>query len=414
MEKKENSQVTSVSKTLGIVRIFRLIGPGIIIAASIIGPGTVTTTSSTGAQYGYLLLWCCIVSAILAYILNEPGLRWTLKTGKTMLEGIREMNPILSKITFIALFVGALAYQTGNYLGASMAINLLIPGISIQMALIILSAFSVVIAFIGRYKVLENVNTGLVVMMLFAFLITMFGSGPSISGIAQGLVPNVPKGAELLVLGLVGTTVCPDIPFAMSSLTKKKWTNGVQDLRAAKNDLRLNMILTGVVTCAIIICSATTLHPQGITVSSAADMAQQLIPVLGRYAGVLFALGLWAAGFSSAIYMTSCIPPMMAESFGFEDDPKGWKNRSCVGIIAVFPIIVTFVFSGTVPTAIIIAAQVLNTLILPLSVILIAILGNKKKVLGEYSSKPIQNIGMGFLAIVVVLLTITAIRSLIF
>ena len=66
MEKKENSQVTSVSKTLGIVRIFRLIGPGIIIAASIIGPGTVTTTSSTGAQYGYLLLWCCSVSAILA------------------------------------------------------------------------------------------------------------------------------------------------------------------------------------------------------------------------------------------------------------------------------------------------------------------------------------------------------------
>lgn len=411
MENKENRQEPSMVKTLGIVKMFRLIGPGIIIAASIIGPGTVTTTSSTGAKYGYMLLWCCIVSAILAYILNEPGLRWTLKTGKTMLEGIREMNPILSKVTFIALFVGALAYQTGNYLGAAMAINLLVPGLSISAALVILSAFSVVIAFVGRYKVLENVNTGLVVMMLFAFLITMFGSGPSVSGIAKGLIPNIPEGAEVLVLGLVGTTVCPDIPFAMSSLTKKKWKNGIKDLKPAKNDLRLNMILTGVVTCAIIICSATTLHPQGITVSSAADMAQQLIPVLGRYAGVLFALGLWAAGFSSAIYMTSCIPPMMAEAFGFEDDPKGWKNRVCVGIIALFPIIVTFVFSGTVPTAIIIAAQVLNTLILPISVILITILANKKKVLGEYSSKPIQNVAMGLLAVVVVLLTISAISS---
>ena len=119
MENKENRQEPSMVKTLGIVKMFRLIGPGIIIAASIIGPGTVTTTSSTGAKYGYMLLWCCIVSAILAYILNEPGLRWTLKTGKTMLEGIREMNPILSKVTFIALFVGALAYQTGNYLGAT-------------------------------------------------------------------------------------------------------------------------------------------------------------------------------------------------------------------------------------------------------------------------------------------------------
>ena len=86
-------------------------------------------------------------------------------------------------------------------------------------------------------------------------------------------------------------------------------------------------------------------------------------------------------------------------------------NRVCVGIIALFPIIVTFVFSGTVPTAIIIAAQVLNTLILPISVILITILANKKKVLGEYSSKPIQNVAMGLLAVVVVLLTISAISS---
>ena len=70
MENKENRQEPSMVKTLGIVKMFRLIGPGIIIAASIIGPGTVTTTSSTGAKYGYMLLWCCIVSAILAYILN--------------------------------------------------------------------------------------------------------------------------------------------------------------------------------------------------------------------------------------------------------------------------------------------------------------------------------------------------------
>lgn len=70
MEKRND-----VLKTLGFTRIFRSIGPAIIIAASIIGPGTVTTASSTGAQYGYGLLWCSVISAILAYILNEPGLR---------------------------------------------------------------------------------------------------------------------------------------------------------------------------------------------------------------------------------------------------------------------------------------------------------------------------------------------------
>lgn len=403
----------STVKTLGFARIFRFIGPAIIIAASIIGPGTVTTASSTGATHGYALLWCSVISAILAYILNEPGLRWTLKTRTTMLEGIREMNPILAKITFVALFVGALAYQTGNYLGAAMAINLLVPALSVSGAVVLLAVFSVIIAFIGKYKVLENVNTGLVALMLFAFLITMIGSAPSISGIAQGLVPKIPDGGRVLVLGLIGTTVCPDIPFAMSSLAKKRWVNGVDDLKAAHSDLKFNMIATGVITCAITICAATNLYPRGITVSSAADMAQALTPVLGTYAFVLFALGLWAAGFSSAIYMTSCIPPMMQESFGLEDDPKSVPSRVCVLLIAVFPIIVTYAMGGTVPTAIIVAAQVLNTFILPLSVILITILANKKKVLGDCASSVRQNIAMAVVAVVVILLTYTSIPTIV-
>ena len=399
-------------KAMGFARIFRFIGPAIIIAASIIGPGTVTTASSTGASHGYSLLWCSVVSAILAYILNEPGLRWTLKTRTTMLEGIRAMNPILAKVTFVALFVGALAYQTGNYLGAAMAINLLVPAISVSGAVVLLAIFSVIIAFIGKYKILENVNTVLVAMMLFAFLITMFGSAPSVSSIAQGLVPKIPEGGRILVLSLIGTTVCPDIPFAMSSLAKKRWVNGVDDLKPAHNDLKFNMVATGVITCAITICAATNLFPRGITVSSAADMAQALTPVLGTYAFVLFALGLWAAGFSSAIYMTSCIPPMMQESFGLDDDPKSVPNRICVLIIATFPIIVTYAMGGTVPTAIIIAAQVLNTFILPLSVILITILANKKKVLGDCASSVRQNIAMAVVAIVVILMTYTSIPTI--
>ncbi len=399
-------------KAMGFARIFRFIGPAIIIAASIIGPGTVTTASSTGASHGYALLWCSVVSAILAYILNEPGLRWTLKTRTTMLEGIRAMNPILAKVTFVALFVGALAYQTGNYLGAAMAINLLVPAISVSGAVVLLAIFSVIIAFIGKYKILENVNTVLVAMMLFAFLITMFGSAPSVSSIAQGLVPKIPEGGRILVLSLIGTTVCPDIPFAMSSLAKKRWVNGVDDLKPAHNDLKFNMVATGVITCAITICAATNLFPRGITVSSAADMAQALTPVLGTYAFVLFALGLWAAGLSSAIYMTSCIPPMMQESFGLDDDPKSVPNRICVLIIATFPIIVTYAMGGTVPTAIIIAAQVLNTFILPLSVILITILANKKKVLGDCASSVRQNIAMAVVAIVVILMTYTSIPTI--
>ncbi len=407
----QTANETGVRKQLGFLRLLRMIGPGIIIAASIVGPGTVTTASSTGASYGYALLWCTVLTPILAYILEEPCIRWTLKTNTTMLEGVRTQVGLgASRFTFIAIFVGALAYQTGNYVGASMAINLLIPSISISTALLILCVASLVIAFVGRYKILERVNMGLVIIMLGAFLITMFASKPSLGGIASGLIPKIPDGATLLALGLVGTTMCPDIPFALSSLTKKKWSNGIADLKHAKGDLRFNMVLTGVITCAVIICSATVLHPQGITVSSAADMAAQLVPTLGRFAGVLFALGLWAAGFSSAIYMTSCIPPMFQESFNFSPKVEGIASKICIGVIGLFPILVNFFF-GKVPVGIIISAQVLNTFILPVSVIFITLLANKKSVLGESSSTKFQNVGMGLVALVVLLMTITGIPA---
>lgn len=184
-------------------------------------------------------------------------------------------------------------------------------------------------------------------------------------------------------------------------------------MKAAHNDLKFNMVATGVITCAVTICAATNLFPRGITVSSAADMAQALTPVLGTYAFVLFALGLWAAGFSSAVYMTSCIPPMMQEAFGFEDNPKSLSSRICILIIAAFPIIVTFAMGGTVPTVIIVAAQVLNTFILPLSVVLIAILANRRKILGECASSFRQNVAMAVVAIVVILLTYTSIPTII-
>lgn len=407
-----NESGVKVAKTNFLIRIFAVMGPGVVLLGSIVGPGTVTTASSTGAKYGYLLLWCCVVSAFLAYVLNEPGLRWTLKSGKSLLEGIRdEVNPTMSKVTYICIFAGALAYQTGNFLGAAMALNLLVPALSINAGMVILAIFTIFLAVGGKYSVLENSASVLVAMMLIAFVVTMFASGPNVGDVANGFIPRIPHGAEILVLGLIGTTACPDNPFAVSTMTKNKWENGIGDLGKAKRDLRVNMVLVGVITCAIMICSATTLHPVGASVNSAADMAQQLVPFIGRYAGVMFALGLWAAGFSSAIYFTGCFPQMFSEAFGMEYKPKGKASRFVMLIIALFPVIVVFCFAGTVPTVIIITAQVLNTLILPLSVVMIAILANKKKVLGEYSNNAWQNACAVFLGVVVILLTINAVVS---
>ncbi|MCI2062566.1 MAG: Nramp family divalent metal transporter [Eubacteriaceae bacterium] len=405
----DTEEAVKTEKRSFFIRMVSVIGPGVVLLGNIVGPGTVTTASSTGANNGYLLLWCCALSAFFAYVFNEPSLRWTLKTGTSMLEGVRtEISPVMSKITYIAIFSGAIAYQTGNFLGASLALNYLVPGLSVNAGVVILALFTVFLAIMGRYKALENTASILVAMMLIAFVVTMFACKPSLTGVANGFIPRIPHGAEILAMGLVGTTVCPDNVFAMSTMTKNEWHNGLQDLGKAKKDLRINMVLCGLITCAICICAATVLHPQGLTVSSAADMAKILVPFVGRYAGVLFALGLWAAGFSSAIYFTGCFPEMFAESFGKEYSPKSIPSRAIIFIVALFPIVVCYAFSGTVPTSIIITAQVLCTLILPVSIVMIAILMNKRKILGEMANTVWQNICLAVLGLLVLGITINA------
>lgn len=401
-------------KGFSLMKLWRMFGPAVIIAASIIGPGTVTTASVTGAEYRYMLIWTMILTPILAYIFEEPAIRFTLIKGKTLFEGIHDyIHPLASKISFFAIFMGALAYQAGNYMGASMAMNYLVPGLSIQTCMMILAVFAVVLSLIGKYAVIEKTNLILVLLMTVAFLITMFGSKPDIIGVASGLIPRIPKGGEILALGLVATTMCPDIPFALSSLTKKRWTNGISDMKPAREDLRLNMVITGIVGCAVMICSATVINPMGIQVTSAADMAMQLTPILGRYAGVLFALGLWSAGFSSGLYMASCVPPMMNEAMGWSNKTeKSPASRFCMFFIGLVPVVVGYLF-GAMPVGVIVAAQTLNGFLLPVTVIFIAILCNKKSILGDKVNTPKQNIALAVVGIVVVLVTIVAIPSIV-
>lgn len=394
------------------LRLLRCIGPAVIIAASIVGPGTVTTASRTGADWQYTLLWAMAFTPILAYFFEEPGIRYTLAQGETLFEGIRNrISKGAAGFSFIAIFVGCLAYQTGNYMGASMALNFLAPGLSIQTGVLILSIFAIAMSFVGKINFLEKINMVLVGMMTLAFVITMFAAKPDVGQMAMGLIPRIPAGAELLALGLVATTMCPDIPFALSSLTKERWS-GVVDIKPAKFDLRLNMGITAVIGCAVMICAGTVIYPLGTGVTSAADMAAQLVPLLGRFAGVFFALGLWAAGFSSALYMTSCIPQMMNEAFGLQQNKKSWPTRFCVLAIGIVPVVISILF-GSMPVSVIIAAQALNAILLPISLLFIAYLSNRKDLMGEHKNTVIQNSGLILVGIVIFLVMVTSIPGII-
>lgn len=165
------------------------------------------------------------------------------------------------------------------------------------------------------------------------------------------------------------------------------------------------MTATALITGAILVCAGTVMYTQGIEVESAADMAVQLTPLLGRYAAVLFSLGLWAAGFSSGLYQISLACMLMNESIGKEEDFKATRSRVIMLVTSLVPILIIMMFEA-VPIGIIVTAQALNGLALPIVAGIVLVLCNKKEVLGSAVNNTRQNIIYGVILLVVTMLAI--------
>lgn len=392
----------------------KAMGPGAIMSAAIIGPGTVTTTSQQGALYGFTSLWILLVACVIAYFFQEPAMRISIGCKESVMVGVREhLSPGVAKFLWIVIFVGSIAFQAGNLSGASMALEYFVPGTSNLMWAVVMSLLAFIIVMLNRYKVIENVNQVLILMMVFAFVLTAFTSGPDIGDlVTEGFSFKIPGGNAVLAVSLLATTVTPNLVLGYSAFLRKKYADSqtpARDIKLAKADLGLNMFVTFLITGSIIVCSATVIHPTGKEITSAADMATQLVPLLGRFAGILFSIGLWAAAISSVLYHVSIHNTLFPTAFHVDEDPKAKHNLAVVAAVVLIPVIL-IAFLGQSPVQLIIAAQALNGIALPMVCVICWILCNKKDLLGTYANNLRQNIVMGC---VTVLTTIFALNALI-
>lgn len=392
----------------------KAMGPGAIMSAAIIGPGTVTTASQQGALYGFTSLWILLVACVIAYFFQEPAMRISIGCKESVMVGVREhLNPAVAKFLWIVIFIGSIAFQAGNLSGASMALEYFVPGTSNLMWAIVMSLLAFIIVMLNRYKIIENVNQVLILMMVFAFVLTAFTSGPDIGDlVTEGFSFKIPGGNAVLAVSLLATTVTPNLVLGYSAFLRKKYADSqtpARDIKLAKADLGLNMFVTFLITGSIIVCSATVIHPTGKEITSAADMATQLVPLLGRFAGILFSIGLWAAAISSVLYHVSIHNTLFPTAFHVDEDPKAKHNLAVVAAVVLIPVIL-IAFLGQSPVQLIIAAQALNGIALPMVCVICWILCNKKDLLGTYANNLRQNIVMGC---VTLLTTIFALNALI-
>jgi len=379
------------------------VGPGVLIAAAFIGPGTVTLCTIAGASYGYSLLWALLLSIIATIVLQEMALRIGLITNKGLAEVIRVsiknkfINRLLILLILCSILIGNAAYEAGNITGASLGIIAIIGRETLNYIPLLIGFIAFIILYIGDYKVLERSLIFLVITMSVSFMITAIMTKPDLFSLLDGLfMPKINSESLLVVLGLIGTTVVPYNLFLHSSLVKEKW-NDISKLKTARIESFISIIIGGIVSMAIIITAASVSNDN---VKSVMDLAKGLEPLYGKFAIYFLGIGLFASGITSSITAPLAAAYVAKSCFGWSGSLKSFNFRIVWFFVLLIGVIVSLLKLN--PIEVIKFAQFSNSLLLPIVAILLFWLINNKNIFKNSYSYKLQNI----LVIVIILITI--------
>jgi len=260
----------------------------------------------------------------------------------------------------------------------------------------------------GKHRIFEKILAVFVGIMGICFILTMFMVKPDPVEVISGLIPSIPEapGALLLMSGMVGTTMGVVIFVARSILVHEKgWTK--DDLKQERKDAIISASLMFILSVSIMAAAAGTLHPLGLKVENAIDMVKLLEPLAGRFAISIFVAGIICAGLSSLFPIILLAPWFFAD---FRNKPRKMRSSGTrlLVLFAVSQGLVVPVFGGK-PVMVMIVSQSLGAIVSPLALILLFLLYNKKKHMGEFSANMTTNIMLGIITVFTILMALAGV-----
>jgi Mn2+/Fe2+ NRAMP family transporter len=374
-----------------LINRLKNIGPASLVAAAFIGPGTVTVCTLAGIRHGHTLLWALLFSTLATILLQEMASRLGIITGSGLGEALRNniSHPfgkwVAAILVLSAILIGNAAYEAGNISGGVLGVTFFTLGANNIIAIGI-GVVAFILLYIGVYKIIEKFLVVLVITMSFCFITTAILIGPSMGSIMKGLlVPSIPEGGLLTVIGLIGTTIVPYNLFLHASIVNEKWEKA--SLSNTRWDTVISIGLGGLVSMSIIVCGAAII---GTDVNSAADLSGALVPLLGDYAGIAIAIGLCAAGLTSAITAPLAAAYATCGVLGWSKELKSFRFRIIWACILIIGVVLSCL--GIRPIEIIKFAQIANGLLLPFIAIFLIWAVNQTSIMGKYKNAPWQNI----------------------
>ena len=380
-----------------------------VVSAAFIGPGTITTASKSGAEFGTDLLWALVFSTLACLLLQEAAARLTLISGINLGQAIaQQFEKSKYKIWILLLVLGAIvlgaaAYEMGNILGAVAGIGLIF-NISPAILVISIGAVAALILNIPSLKIISRIMGLVVVIMGLGFLVTAILIQPSFSEIIPGIIPKIPSTstAGVLVLGLIGTTIVPYNLFLGSGIAGEK-----QSVKEMRFGLAVAVILGGVFSIAVLIVG--TAISGTFSFENLAKALNEKIGVAGKY---LLGFGLFAAGFTSAVTAPLASAITLKSLFG-NKNPEKWNPKSRnykLGWLLILLVGMGFALANVKPIPAIVLAQALNGFLLPFVSIFLFIAINNSHITGaKNKNSMLLNVLMIFVIFVTLVLGLNSV-----
>ncbi len=390
---------------------YKRIGPGLITACVVIGPGSIMTSSSVGANSGYSRLWVVLVSVLFMLVYMTLGAKLGAVANESPCDLVRrKAGSWLAVLVGLCVFFISAAYQSGNNIGVAAAFEAFVDSPRLVAALLVLFnaiAITFLFAFKNLYKVLERLMMSFVALMLISFAINLLTLGPDPVAFAKGFVPTAEtldlSKVGLALLGLIGTTFVITAAFYQAYLVQQKgWK--VDEVRSGIVDARVGSVIMALITIMLMSTAAAGLYTGNpVSLANPVAVAEALEPTFGTQGKIIFCIGLFSAAYSSFLINSMIGGFMIADGFGLGSKPADRAPRIMTTIALLTGMFVALAamvmkFDRT-PT--IIAAQAVTVVGAPLVAVVLLWLTSSKDVMGEHVSgmktKIVAGLGLALL-----------------
>ncbi|RXF70565.1 Nramp family divalent metal transporter [Arcticibacter tournemirensis] len=380
---------TTSKKNKGFFQnMLSVLGPGIITAALIFGPSKMTITSKMGADFGFDLIWIIVIAIFFMSVYTNMSTRIGMATDDTLLTLIRKKyGRGVSILIGIGIFLVATCFQSGNATGIAVSISEP-THTSPEIWIILFNIVGISLLFFRSfYLIFEKLMLALIIIMLFAFLTTVIMMPPPLAALSKGFIPGLPEGSIGLIIAFTASCFSIVGAFYQSYLvqTRKKLSQN-HTIKETVTGSQVGIILLGIMSAAVLICAANTLHPQHIKVNSASEMGKALEPLLGSSARALFLTGLFSASFSSLIGNAVLGGSLLGDTFRYGNNLNHKMVKLFISLVMIFGTVIAIVF-GKLPLQLIVFAQSITIFLVPFIGITMFMIANDKEIMKEHVNK---------------------------